>query len=127
MHTTRREAFYWTAILFTFALGTAAGDLLAEGLDLGYAFSALLFGGAITALWVGHARLGLGAVLSFWAAYILTRPLGASLGDYLSQPRADAGLGLGTVITSALFLTTIVAVVTYLTRTRRDVIPVTSG
>jgi len=103
VHTTRREAFYWTAILFTFALGTAAGDLLAEGLDLGYAFSALLFGGAIAALWVGHARLGLGAVLSFWAAYILTRPLGASLGDYLSQPRADGGLDLGTVITSALF------------------------
>ena len=127
VHTTRREAFYWTAILFTFALGTAAGDLLAEGLNAGFALSALLFGAAIVAIWVGHVRLGLGAVLSFWAAYILTRPLGASLGDYLSQPRPDGGLGLGTVATSALFLTTIVAVVTYLTRTRRDVIPVTSA
>lgn len=66
-------------------------------------------------------------MLSFWVAYILTRPLGASLGDYLSQPRADGGLGLGTVTTSALFLTTIIGVVTYLTRTRRDVIPLTSG
>ena len=127
MHTTRREAFYWTAILFTFALGTAAGDLLAEGLNAGFALSALLFGAAIVAIWVAHVRLGLGAVLSFWAAYILTRPLGASLGDYLSQPRPDGGLGLGTVATSVLFLTTIVAVVTYLTRTRRDVIPVTSA
>ncbi len=127
VHTTRREAFYWTAILFTFALGTAAGDLLAEGLDAGFAFSAVLFGLAIVAIWVGHVRFGVGAVLSFWAAYVLTRPLGASVGDLLSQPRSDGGLGLGTVVTSALFLATIVGVVTYLTRTRRDVIPLTSG
>lgn len=126
VHTTRREAFYWTAILFTFALGTAAGDLLAEGLNLGFARSAIVFGAAIAALWFSHLKLGLGAVLAFWAAYILTRPLGASLGDYLSQPRADGGLGLGTVVTSALFLATIVGVVTYLTRTRRDVIPLTT-
>jgi len=127
VHTTRREAFYWTAILFTFALGTAAGDLLAEGLDTGFALSAVLFGAAIVAIWIGYARLGLGAVIGFWAAYILTRRLGASLGDYLSQPRPDGGLGLGTVTTSALFLTIIVAGVAYLTRTRRDVLPVSWG
>jgi len=118
--TARREAFYWLAILFTFALGTAAGDLVAEGLNLGFWISALMFGALIALVAVAHYRLGLNAVLAFWVAYILTRPLGASLGDYLSQPRADGGLGLGTVLTSALFLATILAVVTYLTRTRKD-------
>jgi uncharacterized membrane-anchored protein len=120
--TTRRESYYWLAILFTFALGTAAGDWLAEGLALGYPKSALLFAGLIGLVAVARFGVGLGAVLCFWVAYVLTRPLGASLGDYLSQPKADGGLGLGTVVTSALFLATILAVVVYLTRTRRDVI-----
>jgi len=118
--TTRREAFYWAAILFTFALGTAAGDLVAEGLDLGYWRSALMFAALIAAVAGAHFRFRLGAVISFWIAYILTRPLGASLGDFLSQPRADGGLGLGTVATSALFLTTILALVVYLSVTRKD-------
>ena len=74
--TTRREAFYWLAILFTFALGTAAGDLSAEKLDLGYAVSILIFGGLIAAVTIGHYAFGLNAVLAFWLAYILTRPLG---------------------------------------------------
>jgi uncharacterized membrane-anchored protein len=120
--TTRRESFYWLAILFTFALGTAAGDLLAEGLAIGYLPSALLFAAAIALVAGAHYGLKLGPVLSFWMAYVLTRPLGASLGDYLSQQRSDGGLGLGTVVTSAIFLVTILAVVVYLTRTRRDVI-----
>jgi uncharacterized membrane-anchored protein len=120
IYTTRREAFYWLAILFTFALGTAAGDLAAERLNLGYLISALLFGGVIAAIAVAHFRFGLNAVLAFWLAYILTRPLGASLGDYLSQPAGNGGLGLGTVGTSALFLLTILAVVTYLSITRVD-------
>jgi uncharacterized membrane-anchored protein len=120
IYTTRREAFYWLAILFTFALGTAAGDLAAERLNLGYLVSALLFGGVIAAIAVAHFRFGLNAVLAFWLAYILTRPLGASLGDYLSQPATNGGLGLGTVGTSALFLLTILAVVTYLSITRVD-------
>lgn len=124
--TTRREAFYWLAILFTFALGTAAGDLVAEGLSLGFWISALMFGALIALVAVAHYRFGLNAVLAFWTAYILTRPLGASLGDYLSQPRADGGLGLGTVLTSALFLATILGVVTYLTRTRKDTTAVTA-
>jgi uncharacterized membrane-anchored protein len=118
--TTRREAFYWLAVLFTFALGTAAGDLAAERLGMGFFNSILLFGGMIAVVAVAHFRYKLNAVLAFWLAYILTRPLGASIGDYLSQPRADGGLGLGTTGTSLLFLATILCLVTYLTVTRVD-------
>ncbi|WP_055495676.1 hypothetical protein [Streptomyces sp. TP-A0356] len=119
---TRREAFYWLAVLFTFALGTAAGDLVAEKMSLGYWLSAVLFALAIAAVAVARFALGLNAVWSFWIAYILTRPLGASMGDYLSQSTDDGGLGLGTVVTSALFLTVILGLVVYLTVTRTDVI-----
>jgi uncharacterized membrane-anchored protein len=129
--TTKRESFYWLAIFFTFALGTAAGDLLAEKLALGYLLSALIFAGVIALITIAHyvirGMLALehrhqstNAVLAFWLAYILTRPLGASIGDYLSQPTDSGGLGLGTVITSALFLFTILATVTYLTITKKD-------
>lgn len=118
-----RELYYWAAILFTFALGTAAGDLAAESLQLGYWVSALIFAGIIAAVTTAYLFLKLNAILAFWLAYILTRPLGASLGDYLSQPVANHGLGFGTVGTSALFLTVILGLVTYLTRTRRDVLP----
>ncbi|MFE9613837.1 hypothetical protein [Streptomyces sp. NPDC006012] len=116
-----REAFYWLAVLFTFALGTAAGDLVAERMNLGYWLSAVLFALAIAAVGVAHFALGLDVVLSFWIAYILTRPLGASVGDYLSQPTGDGGLGLGTVVTSVLFLAVILGLVGYLTVTRKDV------
>jgi len=119
--TTRRESFYWLAVLFTFALGTAAGDLTAERLSLGFWVSAVIFAGSIAAVAVAHYRFRLNAVAAFWVAYILTRPLGASLGDLLSQARADGGLGLGTTLTSALFLTAIVLAVAYLTVTRKDV------
>ena len=118
----RREAFYWLAILFTFALGTAAGDLLAESLKLGYLLSAGIFAGSIVITWIAYKYLKLNAVLTFWIAYILTRPLGASIGDYLSQSHTDGGLGLGTVITSVIFLTAILATVIYLTKTKKDVI-----
>jgi uncharacterized membrane-anchored protein len=121
--TSRREGFYWLAILFTFALGTAAGDLVAERLSLGYWVSGLIFAGLIAAVTIAHFRLGLNAVLAFWIAYILTRPLGASIGDFLSQTRHDGGLGLGTTATSALFLATILGLVTYLTVTRKDRTP----
>ena len=113
IYTTKREAFYWLAILFTFALGTAAGDLIAEKLNLGYWKSALLFAGLIGLVAIARFGFKANAVLTFWLAYILTRPLGASLGDYLSQKKVDGGLGLGTVGTSALFLATILAVVMY--------------
>jgi uncharacterized membrane-anchored protein len=118
--TSRRESFYWLAILFTFALGTAAGDLVAEQFQLGYGVSALIFGGVIAAITVAHFRFGLNAVLAFWLAYILTRPLGASIGDGLSQPAHDGGLGLGTTNTSYVFLGCILVLVAYLTATRRD-------
>jgi uncharacterized membrane-anchored protein len=118
--TTGREAFYWLAVLFTFALGTAAGDLAAERLSLGYWVSALIFGGLIAAITVAHLRFKLNAVLAFWLAYILTRPLGASIGDFLSQKRVDGGLGLGTTATSVLFLSAILVVVAYLSVTRID-------
>jgi uncharacterized membrane-anchored protein len=120
IYTRRREAFYWLAILFTFALGTAAGDLVAEKLALGYGNSVFLFAAAIAVVAIAHYWLKLNAVLAFWIAYILTRPLGASAGDYLSQARSDGGLGLGTVGTSAIFLITILGVVVYLAISRRD-------
>ncbi|MCY1693816.1 COG4705 family protein [Curtobacterium sp. SL109] len=117
----RREAFYWLAILFTFALGTAAGDLIAEQTGLGYFPSLLLFAGAIAltaAVWfIGHR----GPVVCFWIAYILTRPLGASTGDLLSSPVEDGGLGIGTITTSVVFLVLIAAVISWLSiRLRRD-------
>jgi uncharacterized membrane-anchored protein len=120
--TTKREAFYWLAILFTFALGTAAGDYVAEALNLGYLKSLVLFSAAIAVVAIAHYRFQMNAVLSFWLAYILTRPLGASIGDYLSQPKEDGGLGLGTTVTSMIFLTAILVLVIYLTVTKRDVI-----
>ena len=118
--TARREAFYWLAILFTFALGTSAGDYVSETLNLGYWRSVVLFGALIAIVAIAHLRFGLNAVLAFWVAYILTRPLGASLGDFLSQPRDAGGLALGTVGTSALFLVTILALVIFLTVSRTD-------
>jgi uncharacterized membrane-anchored protein len=120
--TTRREAFYWLAILFTFALGTSAGDFLSEQLELGYLAALAIFAGAIVVVAVLHFGLRLNAILSFWLAYILTRPLGASIGDYLASPKAEGGLGLGTNLTSFLFLGTILALVVYLAISKRDVI-----
>lgn len=112
--TVKRELFYWAAILFTFALGTAAGDWVAEGLSLGYANSALLFGGLIAATALAHYVFKADAVACFWIAYVLTRPFGASCGDLLSQPASNGGLGLGAIGTSAIFLVTIAGLVAYL-------------
>jgi uncharacterized membrane-anchored protein len=120
VRTRKREIFYWLAILFTFALGTAMGDLLAEKLNLGYLLSTGLFGLAIAAVATAHYRFKLNAIAAFWIAYILTRPLGASFGDFLSQPTDTGGLGLGTTGTSFIFLALISAIVIYLTTTRRD-------
>ena len=116
--TSRREAFYWLAILFTFALGTASGDLVSEQFGLGYLNTGILFGMIIASLAIGYYFLGLDAILGFWLAYIFTRPLGASLGDFLSQPHEYGGLNLGTTITSVLFLGLIAATVVYMTVTR---------
>ncbi len=111
------------ALVITFALGTAAGDLVAEQFGVGYAQSAFLFGSLIAVVAIAHYRFGLNAVAAFWMAYILTRPLGASIGDYLSQSRADGGLGIGTTATSVVFLTSILALVAFLAITRKDVTP----
>ena len=112
---TKRESFYWAAILFTFALGTAAGDLVAEHLGLGYAVSAFIFGAIIVVITLAYYRFKLNAVLAFWMAYILTRPFGASIGDLLSQPVSAGGLGLGTVGTSGVFLVAIFGLIAHLT------------
>lgn len=122
--TGRREAFYWLAILFTFALGTAAGDLVAERFGLGYLATGILFAMIIASLAFGYFRLGLDPVLGFWLAYIFTRPLGASFGDLLSQPARYGGMGLGTTLTSALFLAVILAIIGYVTLTRDGSEPV---
>ena len=114
IYTTQREAFYWLAILFTFALGTAAGDLVAEQFALGYLATGILFGMIIVSLTIGYFFLGLDGILAFWLVYVLTRPLGASFGDLLSQPKQYGGVGLGTIMTSAVFLAVIVAVVVFL-------------
>ncbi|WP_414620354.1 hypothetical protein [Calothrix sp. CCY 0018] len=114
INTVQRELFYWMAILFTFALGTAMGDLLAEALKLGYAQAALIFGAAIVIIAGCYYYFGLNGVLAFWLAYILTRPLGASIGDLLSQPTKNGGFGFGTTGTSMLFLCIIVSLIIYL-------------
>ncbi|MGH7144379.1 MAG: COG4705 family protein [Planctomycetota bacterium] len=121
IYTFRREVFYWLAILFTFSLGTAAGDLLAEKFELGYLVSVLIFAGAIALVTALYYGVKLNAVFAFWAAYVMTRPLGGSLGDLLSSPRSEGGLALGTVGTSTVFLTAILAAVIYLIITKKDV------
>jgi uncharacterized membrane-anchored protein len=117
--TLSRESFYWLTVLVTFALGTATGDWTLELTGWSPGVSVLLPLGliaSITLLW----KFGANPVLSFWLAYILTRPLGANIGDYLASSHGDGGLNLGTLITSLLFLGTIAAVVVYLSITHRD-------
>jgi len=106
----RRELFYWAAILCTFALGTAVGDLATEALGLGFSFGAVVFGWLLCATYVAWL-MGANAVLSFWVAYILTRPFGAALGDLLTQDKTHGGMGMGAMWTSAIFLSFIVALV----------------
>ncbi len=112
--TTKRELFYWMAILCTFVLGTATGDFLAESLKLGYALSVIIFAAAIAVITTAYYYLKMNGVLAFWLAYILTRPLGASIGDFLSQPAKNGGYGLGVVSTSILFLSVITSLIIYL-------------
>jgi len=116
-----RESFYWLAILATFALGTAVGDWTLEITGWGPGIAVLLPAGLIVAIVAGW-KLGANAVLSFWLAYILTRPLGANMGDWLGFPTDQQGLGLGVAVTSVIFLTAILATVVYLTVTKADVL-----
>ena len=119
--TARRESFYWLAILFTFALGTASGDLMAESLGLGYLVTGIIVC-SVVAVTSAAWKLGLDPVLSFWIVYIMTRPLGASLGDLMSQSPASGGLGFGPTMTSAIFLSAILLTIIFLTITKRDMI-----
>ena len=118
--TTRRELFYWAAILFTFAMGTSAGDLIAEKLNLGYGPTAIVFAALIGIIVLLYRAVKMDAILSFWLAYIMTRPLGASIGDFLAKPVIAGGLGWGTVTTSLIFLAAILALVIFLTISRFD-------
>ena len=120
--TPARERYYWLAILFTFALGTAAGDLVGEKMGLGYALSEAIFGGLILLITIGYYAKIIGSVLAFWSAYVLTRPLGASAGDYLTQAPKDGGLGFSTMTISAVFLVIIIVLVAYLTVSKVDAI-----
>ena len=120
--TPARERYYWLAILFTFALGTAAGDLVSEKLGLGYALAGIIIGGLILLITIGYYAKVIGSVLAFWSAYVLTRPLGASAGDYLTQAPKDGGLGFSTMTVSAVFLVIIIVLVAYLTVTKVDAI-----
>jgi uncharacterized membrane-anchored protein len=118
--TMRRELFYWAAVVATFALGTAVGDLTAYSFGLGYLASAALFAAliAVPALWYRFGALN--PVLAFWWAYVLTRPLGASVADWLGKPASSGGVGIGAGAVSAVLALTIVAIVVYLQRTGAD-------
>jgi len=123
IHTTRRELFYWAAVLSTFALGTAAGDLTAMTLHLGFLGSGLLFAGLICLPAIGYRFLGLSAIGTFWAAYVLTRPLGATFADWVGLPSWRGGLGIGTGTVSLVLTAAIVMCVGYLQITHEDVEP----
>ena len=118
--TTKREIFYWLTILLTFALGTATGDLVAERFALGYGWSFWLFVGLIAGAGIAMRAKLIGHIPAFWITYILTRPLGASIGDFLSQNKQAGGLAWGTTKTSYVFLSVILLVVGYLTITKKD-------
>jgi uncharacterized membrane-anchored protein len=119
--TRRRELYYWAAVLATFALGTAAGDLAAISLKLGFFDSAVLFAAAIAVPAIGWWRFHLNPIVAFWAAYIVTRPLGASIADWLGKPVSRTGLGLGDGVVSAIALIVFVALVAYVAVTKRDI------
>ncbi|OAT75028.1 hypothetical protein A9B99_17790 [Mangrovibacter phragmitis] len=114
INTQRRELFYWTAILLTFSLGTAGGDWVSETLQLGFLNATLLFGFLITFCLIAYSFFKCNSVICFWIAYILTRPLGASLGDFLSQPVTSGGMNIGSTTINLCFLTIILVLVTYL-------------
>ncbi|MCW2817546.1 MAG: hypothetical protein JWR42_333 [Marmoricola sp.] len=120
INTTPREGWYWLVVLVTFALGTAVGDWTLDLTGWSPGASILLPAGLILAVFVAWRSGAIGAVLAFWLAYILTRPLGANIGDFLASPKADGGLDLGTLVTSLIFLGAILATVVYLSITHVD-------
>lgn len=119
INTTRRELFYWAAILFTFSLGTSGGDLLSESLGLGYLLALGIFAAGIAIVYLLYRTDNMNSVLAFWVAYVLTRPLGASAGDLLTAAPDEGGLGLDRLIVSGVILVIVVVLVVYLTREER--------
>jgi uncharacterized membrane-anchored protein len=119
--TRRREGFYWAAVLATFALGTAAGDLTATSLKLGFFGSVILFAGIIAIPAIGWWRFNMNPIVAFWFAYIVTRPLGASFADWFSKPPSITGLGLGDGTVSGLALIVFIALVAYVALTKCDI------
>ncbi|MEV6670429.1 hypothetical protein [Streptomyces sp. NPDC051162] len=119
VRTRRREAFYWAAVLATFALGTAAGDLTATA-GFGYLGSVALFAVAICMPALTHRFGALNAVTAFWTAYVITRPLGASLADWMALDRTRGGLGLGLAPVTLAWTVAIVGFVGYIAVSRRD-------
>jgi uncharacterized membrane-anchored protein len=117
----RRELFYWTTVVITFALGTAAGDMSAITLGLGYLSSGILFALLFALPGVGYRKFGLNEIAAFWFGYILTRPLGASFADYFGRTRDLGGIGFGTARTSVVLAVLIICLVTYLSVTKRDI------
>lgn len=122
IHTVRRELFYWATVMATFALGTAAGDMTATTLHLGYFYSSVVFAGLLALPALAYWLLGLNEILAFWVAYILTRPLGASLADWIGRPRNLGGLGLGLGQVSLAIAILVIGLVGYLAITHKDVI-----
>ena len=121
INSSRRELFYWATVLSTFALGTASGDLTATTFRLGYFSSALLFGGLILVPIIGYKVFKLNSILAFWAAYIITRPLGASIADWLGKPKTVGGLGIGDATVSFTLIILIIFVVGYVSKRRLDI------
>ena len=119
--TARREAFYWAAVVATFAMGTALGDFTAYSLHLGYLASGVIFAGVLAIPALGYRLLKWNAVFTFWLAYVATRPFGASFADYFGKPKSVGGLGIGDGPVVAVLVLAIVSLVAYLTVSRRDV------
>lgn len=120
INTRKREGFYWLAILFTFALGTASGDIFLDDLGVPLLYTMIGFALVLTAIWFMWKSKNISAISGFWIVYVLTRPLGASIGDFLSQPKSETGLGLGATTTSIIFLALIASLVTHLTLSKKD-------
>ncbi len=121
IYTRRREAFYWATVLATFALGTAAGDMTATSLHLGYLGSIVLFAALIAVPFAGHRWFGMNAVLAFWAAYVLTRPLGASVADWAAVEPHRGGLGIGAGGASLVLAAVVFLLIRRLAKTKVDV------
>ena len=120
--TPKREIYYWVIVLIAFALGTGVGDLLSEKIDLGYTIALILFFSVIVIATLAHFWLKMDATLTFWVVFILTRPVGASLGDLLIQPASNGGMGLGINIVNIIFFSLIIAFIAYLGVSKKDVV-----